>query len=154
ISEANFVLAIFSRARLYRADSEADTELAQLLNDPSSFGSQAAVIPVRIDDYRVPDFVSHLVWVDVFEETGWPRLVEALRSTPRLPKPEPARELVDACLSGDCVLYAGAGFSAPVGYPVWRPFMESLLKWAGSKSLLAEPEVEKLRNAVRQGELD
>ena len=43
---------------------------------------------------------------------------------------EPPTDLVDACLTGNCVLYVGAGLSACVGFPVWHQFVQRLLDWA------------------------
>jgi len=43
--------------------------------------------------------------------------------------------LVEACLNGDCVLYAGAGLSAQAGLPVWNDCVRELVKWAANKNL-------------------
>jgi hypothetical protein len=42
--------------------------------------------------------------------------------------------LVDACLNGDCVLYAGAGLSAQAGLPLWNDFVRELVKWAAENN--------------------
>src|SRR5687767_3184545 len=55
-----------------------------------------------------------------------------LPSTLELPE-----ALTEACASGDCVLYAGAGLSARVGFPTYQTFLEELLEWAKAKKLLA-----------------
>lgn len=68
--------------------------------------------------------------------------------------PTPPAELVDACLSGDCVLYAGAGFSATAGYPTWEPFIRQLLEWASANAVLRPAEARKLLRALDGGELD
>ena len=43
--------------------------------------------------------------------------------------------LVDACLNGDCVLYAGAGLSAQAGLPLWGECVRELVKWAATNNL-------------------
>jgi len=43
--------------------------------------------------------------------------------------------LVDACLNGDCVLYAGAGLSAQAGLPLWGDCVRELVKWAAGNNL-------------------
>jgi hypothetical protein len=43
--------------------------------------------------------------------------------------------LVDACLNGDCVLYAGAGLSAQAGLPLWNDCVRELVKWAAENNL-------------------
>jgi hypothetical protein len=44
--------------------------------------------------------------------------------------------LVDACLNGDCVLYAGAGLSAQAGLPLWGDCVRELVKWATGNNLV------------------
>jgi hypothetical protein len=38
--------------------------------------------------------------------------------------------LVEALATGDAVVFVGAGASAPAGLPLWRPFLQGLLKRA------------------------
>src|SRR5207244_8365938 len=70
--------------------------------------------------------------------------------------PEPPDGLIQACLAGDCVLYAGAGLSAQAGYPTWQPFVEDLLKWSREKRTppLAAGFAESLQAALRSGQVD
>ena len=49
-------------------------EKSKLLEDGSVF-----IIPVRLEDCRMPDSVSHLQRVDLFEPGGYKKLVRALR---------------------------------------------------------------------------
>ena len=49
-------------------------EKAKLLEDGRVF-----IIPVRLEDCRMPDAVSHLQRVDLFEPGGYKKLVRALR---------------------------------------------------------------------------
>jgi hypothetical protein len=41
--------------------------------------------------------------------------------------------LVEACLNGDCVLWAGSGLSAQAGLPTWSAFLRELVVWASEK---------------------
>jgi len=73
-----------------------------------------------------------------------------------LPLPDPPDGLIQACLAGDCVLYAGAGLSAQAGYPTWQPFVEDLLKWSREDR---DPPIdagfaESLQAALRGGQVD
>jgi hypothetical protein len=43
-----------------------------------------------------------------------------------VPPLEVPRELIEACVRDQCVLYAGAGLSANAGFPLWRPFVQDL----------------------------
>jgi hypothetical protein len=76
----------------------------------------------------------------------WKKLISL-----RLPEPETKAPisgeddsmpslLVEACLNGDCVLYAGAGLSAQAGLPLWNDSVLELVKWVG-ESDLAPPAV-------------
>lgn len=50
---------------------------------------------------------------------------------------QPPSLLIDSCVGGECVLYAGAGLGARAGFATFRPFW---LKWCdglGLKSTLA-----------------
>jgi hypothetical protein len=42
--------------------------------------------------------------------------------------------LVEACLNGDCVLWAGSGLSAQAGLPTWTVFLRELVKWASEEN--------------------
>jgi hypothetical protein len=50
--------------------------------------------------------------------------------------------LVDACLNGDCVLYAGAGVSAQAGLPLWGDCVRELVKWATGNNLAPADAIE------------
>jgi SIR2-like domain len=43
--------------------------------------------------------------------------------------------LVDACLNGDCVLYAGAGLSAQAGLPLWNDWVRELVNRSSDNNL-------------------
>lgn len=49
-------------------------------------------------------------------------------------------DLVDACVAGECVLYAGAGLSAQSGLPIWEDFIRSLLNWSLDHKYISETE--------------
>jgi len=68
--------------------------------------------------------------------------------------PEPPAGLVRACTEGDCVLYAGAGLSAQAGYPIWQPFVESLLAWSRDNGKVDPAFAESLQAALRSGQVD
>ena len=65
-----------------------------------------------------------------------------------IPVPEPPEELVQACLSGNCALYAGAGLSAQAGLPTWQALVRGLLDWATREQLVDAKLAESLRGAL------
>lgn len=114
------------------------------------------VIPVRLEECAVPKEFSMFQWVDLFHEGGWERLLEALHhyTTPKLPPIELPEDLVKACASGECVLYAGAGLSARAGLPVWYTFVSGLLDWAETNRFIDEKSSASLRTVLKQGDND
>jgi len=68
-----------------------------------------------------------------------------------MPLPEPPPELIEACVAGNCVLYAGAGLSAQAGLPIWAVLVRSLYEWAAREQLLDARVSESLRRAVGAG---
>jgi hypothetical protein len=69
--------------------------------------------------------------------------------TERIALPIPPPELIQACATGDCVLYVGAGVGAQSGFPTWRPLMEDLLVWAIQQGLVDPDTVTSLRAALQ-----
>jgi len=59
-------------------------------------------------------------------------------------------DLLEACLQGECVLYAGAGLSAPAGLPLWGPLVRGLLDWASSAGLVDPTFGASLRSALER----
>jgi AAA domain, putative AbiEii toxin, Type IV TA system/SIR2-like domain len=57
-----------------------------------------------------------------------------------LADPRPPDVLIDACVAGECVVYAGAGLSARAGFPTYGSFLEGLLEWATEEKLIGEEE--------------
>ena len=108
---------------------EIETALDILQKMPES---DTYLISVRLEECEIPEELHDAPWVDLFEENGWARLLEAINRmlTFSLPAPEPPADLVQACEKGECVLYVGAGLSASAGYPTWRQFVSNLLDWA------------------------
>ena len=78
----------------------------------------------------------------------------AILSQPSLPQPVPPDGLIDACVLGDGVLYAGAGLAAQAGFPTLQPFVRGLLDWAVENQLIAAEFASSLRAALEQGDVD
>ncbi|PYS69858.1 MAG: hypothetical protein DMF69_15470, partial [Acidobacteria bacterium] len=70
-----------------------------------------------------------------------------------LPKELPV-DLVNACVAGECVLYAGSGLSAQSGLPVWKDFVVGLLKWARSSNFITDIEEAHYQADVERGQAD
>jgi hypothetical protein len=90
------------------------------------------IIPVRLEPCELIEEFLGVMSVDWFAPDGQERLLRALRhhTASRIPDSlEIPTDLVHACVSGNCVLYVGAGLSASAGLPVWREFVERLLEW-------------------------
>ncbi len=73
---------------------------------------------------------------------------------PTLPPPKVPDELVKACASGECVLYAGAGLSAQSGLPVWRGLLGEMVEWSIQQKVVDQRFGDSLRAALQQGELE
>jgi len=185
IARAWCVLAIYTdRRAAARREADhrdlADSELEWWVMRAS--GSRL-VIPVRVLPCELPDFLLGIHPADLFEEGGVSHLMDALRRyysravgkeaskgpaaaypagdepdtdvTRPLPSPAPPADLIDACLAGDCVLYAGAGLAAAAGYPTWSDFVARMLDWAADAKVLTPGELRKLKPALLgAGELD
>lgn len=67
-------------------------------------------------------------------------------------QPTPPDALVADCVSGECVLFAGAGLSARVGFPTWLPFVGNLLDWATKSKFVDEAWAESRRAAIEKGD--
>lgn len=70
-----------------------------------------------------------------------------------LPREVPP-DLIDACATGECVLYAGAGLSAQSGLPTWNDFVQGLLSWALANSFIDEAAAASYRSEVHGGQAD
>jgi hypothetical protein len=60
--------------------------------------------------------------------------------------------LVDACLNGDCILYAGAGLSAQAGLPVWNDCVRELVNWAAYNNLAPAEAIEAAQVDLSRGQ--
>ncbi len=81
--------------------------------------------------------------------TGPPEDAEELHLPEELPS-----DLVDACATGECVLYAGAGLSAQAGLPTWKDFVLGLLQWAHDSKFIDDVEAASYRAEVDRGKAD
>jgi predicted ATPase len=116
-------------------------------------------IPVRLEPCNHESIVEFhgVMSVDWFEPDGTDRLLKALRhhTAVRIPDSlEIPTDLVHACVSGNCVLYVGAGLSASAGLPVWRQFVERLLEWAERMGAIDATFAASLREAADGGMRD
>jgi len=73
---------------------------------------------------------------------------------PTLSDPTPPLELLDACVAGECVLYAGAGLSAQAGFPTWQPFIRELVNWALRQHFIDEADADAHGAATEEGRSD
>lgn len=63
-------------------------------------------------------------------------------------------DLIRACETGECVLYAGAGLSAQSGLPTWTPFVHGLLEWALQNNFIDKTEADEYHHEVNRGQAD
>ena len=68
------------------------------------------------------------------------------------PLPEVPPDLVKACHDEECVLYAGSGLSAQVGFETWIPFLAGLLDWARKGSFIDRSFAASLEEAMQEGD--
>lgn len=71
-----------------------------------------------------------------------------------LPRPRVRRELVDACVEGECVLYAGNGLSAQSGLPTWSELMRKVVEWAISRGIVDERVGHSLTAGLQQRDIE
>jgi hypothetical protein len=71
-----------------------------------------------------------------------------------LPPPQVPEELIKACVSGECVLFAGAGLSAQAGLPTWSGLLHEAVDLAIEQKAVDQRFGESLRVALQQGELE
>jgi energy-coupling factor transporter ATP-binding protein EcfA2 len=85
------------------------------------------------------------------EETPAEKPSERKKDGQQLPAealPELPDELVEACASGSCILFAGSGISAQAGYPTWREVLYRLIERASDKEISdVRPDVMSAFNA-------
>jgi energy-coupling factor transporter ATP-binding protein EcfA2 len=113
-----------------------------------------------------------VVWAVVAGLPLWPLVLHSLRKrffpkatigaalapTPDEPPrqvlslPYPPADLVKACATGECVLYAGAGLSVPAGFPTFPTFVRDLTDWTIENQYVSEELARSLRATLQQDE--
>jgi hypothetical protein len=79
VRATDVVLVCLSRHSVDRAGyAQKEIKLALDVADEQPEGS-IFVIPVRLEEYNIPERLSDLHWVDLFEERGYERLIRALQ---------------------------------------------------------------------------
>lgn len=69
-----------------------------------------------------------------------------------LPSPVPPQSLIEACVNGDCVLFASTGLSARAGRPTYRPFVKGLLDWSLNSKVVEWAAADSHRTAIEKGD--
>ena len=99
-------------------------------------------------------YVFKRFWPLIFPPSS-PPVAETVDVPEELHLPEQLPEaLIDACLKGECVLYAGAGLAAQSGLPTWREFIRRLLKWAQDNQFISEADAASYLVDVERGQAD
>ena len=62
--------------------------------------------------------------------------------------------LVEACRSGNSVLFLGAGFSTSAAFPNWRQFVTNLMMWGEAAAGISSRLMDSLWKAAKAGEFD
>jgi hypothetical protein len=109
-----------------------------------SFTAALVGVALAIYFYRRSKFSSQAA-----SSVSPPEEVEELHLPQELPP-----DLVDACVTGECVLYAGAGLSAQSGLPTWKDFVLSLLDWALDNKFINDTEATSFRAEINKGQAD
>ncbi|MCP4157119.1 MAG: SIR2 family protein, partial [bacterium] len=93
---------------------------------------------------------------DLVDDDNFEQLLQILHrvTVPSLPPLEVPEELVQACESGGCVLYAGSGLSARSGLPTSVDFVTGLLDWAAENKFIDQTSRRSLKLNLEQGDID
>lgn len=113
-------------------------------------------IPLRLDDAPIKGSLAQFHYVDwsgTQLEEEYAKLLRALGVT-RLQRPRAPDALIEQFGKGNCVLYAGAGLSAPANLPTWRRFVTELIDWSDREETIPRQSIRSLRNAISGGEFD
>jgi hypothetical protein len=114
------------------------------------------------------------VWSDAFRPAAWPvraapsNVVVAVEAYPRvvqqevatepsdyrLPAPTPPKEIIEACLRNECVVFVGSGLSARAGLPTWRGFVEGLVNEAVTQGLMSQDAARDQLAALAEGQMN
>lgn len=80
IRHCDFFLVCLSRNSVNKRGS-LQREIRQALDIlQGMLDSDIYLIPVRLEDCRVPESLRHIQWLDLFERDGWRRLMEAIQA--------------------------------------------------------------------------
>jgi energy-coupling factor transporter ATP-binding protein EcfA2 len=71
-----------------------------------------------------------------------------------LPTPKVPEQLAIACVSGDCVLYAGSGLSAQAGLPTWSTLLSEMVGWGLREKIIDRQLGITLTAALQDGETE
>lgn len=166
---SRFVVAVLSEGSV--TSIWAQKEWARALEREQAEG-RVVVLPVRLDNYDVPAELARKLWIDLRDWVTPERFNEGvtalIRSMGQLSQPAEAGrrsadepsvsplavppDLIQSCMTGECVLFAGAGLSARCGVPVWDRFLLDLLDFASGHNTVEADYAQSLRAALREGE--
>jgi hypothetical protein len=137
-------------------DNEYLTEDMAAAVERQSASGRPLIIPIRVEPAPSPKSLWQIVALNLQSDDWWERLLDVLHQSeaPRLPLPEPPDALIQACLDGTCALYAGAGLSAPSGFPTWGPLVNDLIDWARKGSLIEPRVLSSLTALASSGDID
>ena len=82
------------------------------------------------------------------------RVADDSGEAPASSTPEVPADLIQSCLNGECVLFAGAGLSARAGVVTWYRFLQNLLAFAQSHRVLDTSYASSMSAALQEGERD
>ncbi|MBV8274560.1 MAG: TIR domain-containing protein, partial [Verrucomicrobia bacterium] len=162
LNESRFVVVVMSRSYFWSSEGEAEWRLALLREKEES---RVVVLPALLEDCAIPDELSDKVHVDFrgYEEPNVfnARIAELVRAIRRpvvppsmVPPIAVATDLIQSCLVGECVLFAGAGLSARAGMPTWSQFLFDLLDHAVKNKVIDSGYARSLGAALNEGARD
>jgi WD40 repeat protein len=176
LTASRFVLVVLSQAYFASRALESEWRLALRRENEES---RVVILPAWFEDCYVPDELSAKVRVD-FRGSDEPdifnaRVAELVRAIRRLTSRDPPSpptgttgpappsalppvvvpaDLIQSCLAGECVLFAGAGLSARAGVPTWNQFLFDLLDHAVKHKVIDSGYAQSLAAALNEGARD
>lgn len=168
LASSRFVLVVLSEG--YRNSPSAPMEWQAALQREQE-ESRVVVLPLLLNECRIPDELSGKARAD-FRRWEEPEIFEARladlvramrRQSTSAPKPSAPSslppvsvppDLIQSCISGECVLFAGAGLSARAGVPTWTNFLFDLLEYAQKNGVIDASAAKSLAAALNEGERD
>jgi WD40 repeat protein len=175
IAASHLVLAVLSAEYCGSAFMENEWRSALYREQ---FESRLVVLPLWLQDCHVPIELSIRQLVDFRRQddpdifkSGVNELIRAIRqpvspdrpgsktklgsgSQSALPPSEVPADLIQSCMAGECVLFAGAGLSARAGVSTWTEFLYSLLDLAQEHNVIDSSYAQSLGAALNEGERD